>query len=402
VSWDQGEVPRRPRRWRTVLVAGACVLAVVLLALVARQAATPADPISVDEATPERTVPPPEPAPPPEPPPPGEVPVSVAEDVERRQLGPLMPVATGLTLTVVTVDGRLARVDLDTGDLVRARLLDREEAPVLVPTGDGGVVVVATPWSNGDRGRARYVLAPDQPAVDLGPAMDGFASATPGRVWLADGDGFSGPVGLREVGTDGVVTAELTLPVGVRVHGAVEGGLVVDAAGELVLYDPVTGAGRRLADGRVLALDGNRLARWACDPALTCWLAVGTVDDPDAARIDLGQAEELAAAARPFFSAAALSPDGRWLAFLRAGEALPDFAALDLESGEVSIPPAGSATGGQSFGFAEPFAWSGSWLFTIGDQGVQAWDVESGLVVPIDLDLFQVSALTVQERQAGP
>lgn len=394
MSWERGEAPERNRRGRLPIVAGACLLAIVAVGLLVGQSSTPPpDDLPVEEATPQPSQ--------------GRQ-VELVEpltqgDVQRRQLGPLLPVATGLTLSVVTWGGRMGQVDLDTGEQVQAQLFDGEGGPLqLVPTGDGDVVVLRSRWVDGvPHGTAHFVTEPGAETFPLGAALSGFRSAIPGRVWLSNTDPYyGGPAGatvLREVGAGVGVPAEVTLPAGVWVRGAVTGGLLVEAGSELLVWDPDTGTGRSLGGGRLLALNGDRIARWVCDTALTCRLEVGTVDDPDAMRLHPSEAEGLAGAVASRFTGASLSPDGTALAYLEPGITGP--TVLDLASRETRRPE-GSALSGSLSGFGgSTLAWSGSWLFSgTDDGGVQAWDVDTGLVVPIDLGLPEIAAFVVEQR----
>lgn len=390
MSWERGEGPERSRRQRAPVIAGACLLAVVAVGLAVRQSsAPPPDALPVEEATSESFVEVP----------PEEVelvgPLTPPIDSERRQHGPLLPVATGLTLSLVTAEGEMAQVDLDSGEEVRARLFGAGQPVRLLPIGAGAVVIVE---EGGSHGAAHSVWSPDAGANGLGPALDAYPSATPGRVWLSDQYRFfpESPRGttLREVASDGVIHAELTLPPGVYVRGAVPGGLLVEAGGELVVFDPATATGRSLGSGRFVAASGEWIARWVCEPTLACRLVVGTVDDPEVESLTPMQAEGLNAVVVSPFGNASLSPDGTRLAYAAAGDDRP--SVLDLASGETRRPEGFTPTDQDlAFGRA-PFAWSGSWVFAPLQDGVQAWDVETGLVIPIDLDLWTIAAFAVQ------
>jgi sugar lactone lactonase YvrE len=71
----------------------------------------------------------------------------------------------------------------------------------------------------------------------------------------------------REVAADGTTTAEVELSPGIYPVAAMEGGLLVDAAGTLVLHDAGSGRGTRVGAGRLVTADAGHLARWVCDDA---------------------------------------------------------------------------------------------------------------------------------------
>lgn len=378
MSWEGGERPRR--RWTTPAVVAGCLVAVLVAGTLVRQEG-PGPALTVETAPPE-----PEPAPTPSPENPPTVRAQPLDpgEVEFRQLTPV-PDAQG-ALWVATHAGVLARVDLATGQLVEARTVGQgSEQWGLVPVAGVGVVHVQGP-------RARLYTAPDAPPVELGEAEQAVASATPGRVWLI-GRQPSVPaelVPIREVTADGTVTIEAALPRNVWVQQGVEGGLLVHAAGTMIVYDPVAGEGSRVGDGELLAASARHVARRACDEALRCWIGVGPFDDPDAVRL-LASPELLG-------YGGTLAPDGSRLAVMGQEAGTTDYrpviVVLDVPSGRlVRLPPPDEIGGEQ----ATP-AWdaSGRWLFVPGNGTVTAWDPATGATVPLELGLGGIAAIAVQ------
>lgn len=392
MSWEGGERPAR--RWTTLAVIAACLLAVLVVGTLVRQGSG-AEP---EQLTVERSPPPP-PPPEPEPTPPEEPASSPsAGEVQREQLEPLLLGRTGLFLHVIDQQGALTRVDLDTGELVEVDLFPgASEDSQLVPDGAGGVVAVAVDYEA--QQDARYVGPSGEPSVALGAASAALPSATPGHVWLLDQDGFfpGAENRVREVAYDGTVAVDATLPAGVTVLAGVPGGLLLDAAGTLVRWDPATETGERVGGGRFVAGDARLLARRVCTPALRCWLEVGPIDEPDATRVELAQPEALALA-DVFFLRPILSADGARLALLAFegdARAEPRPAVLDLVSGDVRWAPPEvrlEAFGRQVLALSP----SGEWLFVAAGQDVVAWNVDDGRIVRIDLPRGTVAAVSVQ------
>lgn len=382
MSWDPGTPPRRRPR-KTAVVAGG-ILVIVALGVATRQP-DPASDFTVEEVSPSPSAPSPSPSARP-----SRRPRPSPSETVRVQLDPPLP-GSGLTLTSITRDGALIRVDLDTGDLVEADAFDAALDQVeLRPDGAGGLVAVGYQVT-GTPGRAWHLPSIDGAPVEFAAGEQVLASATPGRVWLIE------PSEARELALDGTVTAEVSLPVSIYPVGAVEGGLLVDAAGTLVHVDGPSGRGTRIGDGQFLAAGGAGVARRVCDETLACWVAAGPLDDPDATRVAIPTDLPLVA-----YNKAALSPDGRWLAALVYEEG-PTVVLVHLVTGEIRRPPEGFVTGvNQPMAPLGTFVWdpSGRWLFAAVAQAIVAWDVEENSVVSIGVGLG-TAGFVVQEDRSG-
>lgn len=391
MSWDPG-TPSQRRPSRTVVVAG-CVLAIVALGFAARQPA-PSDDFTVTKVTPPTAAPSPSPSARP-----SRRPRPSPSETVRAQLDPPLP-GSGLTLSSITMSGRLVEVDLDTGELVEVDAFDVELDQVqLLPDGAGGLVVLGYQYAGPPSGRAWHITSIDVPPVEFAAGEQLLASATPGRVWLLDD-----AANIRELDVRGTVTAEVVLPAGIHPVGAVEGGLLVDAAGTLVHVDARSGRGSRIGDGQLLTADAEHLARRVCDETLECWIAVGTSGDADAGRVAVAPDLSLLT-----YNTAALSPNRRWLAGVvyepMAEDSRvegPAVILVDLTTGEVRRPPEGFVIGVNQLGPHGPFVWdpSGRWLFAPVAQAIVAWDVQENSIIIIDVGLG-TAGFVVQEDRSG-
>lgn len=291
----------------------------------------------------------------------------------REVLGPLLPDPTGATF--VTSSGReLAVVEVDTG-VVRRIDLRGQNLGLVAST--GSVVVVA--------GNRVVVLDPDisDEVIDLGAADDVVASGRPGHVWFQR----FGPDGvvLEEVAVDGSgTTTELSLPPEASDVVVGPGGLLVNLLGTIVRYDPESGEGEVVGDGRGLAVVGDRLLRATCDAGLACGLRIGDLGGGDDRAIALP--EGLASTA---YAEVLVSPDERRAILFvqprnRGGSTV---VLVDAEAATAAVVA-------EVDGYARsPAAFSpdGRWLFVRDGSAVTAIDVETELHYPlIGLDLAPV------------
>lgn len=382
MSWEQGEPTQRRSRRATVVVAG-IVLAVLLLGFLTRQA-TPSDTLEVETEPPDR----PEPVQPPEP----------APTVSEQTVEVGFPPGSGLTLWAMDRRGELARVDLDSGAVARTRVVDRPlEAVKLMAAGEG-IAMVFSFSGETPIGQARYLADLEGPTVDLGRAQGLLPSVTPGRLWLLDGSPVfdaERSTRLREVSYDGTTTVETTLPPGIHPYAAVEGGLLVNPTGSVVVYDPVSQEGRSIGDGVVLAADTQRVLRRVCDEGLRCRVAMGPLELPDAASVTVPAEAEASLVSG--FTPPTLSPTGRWVSFVDSmGQ---DLAVLDVTTGELRpAPDALTLDDAVFWPFSSSYAWapSGEWLFSLDRRGgVSAWNLLEDTVVPLEFDLSDVAGIAV-------
>lgn len=388
MSWDQGQAPRR----RAPVIVAGIVLAVLAIGFLTRQTTPSTDTLEVetDPASPpaqrERPDPPPSPSP------------------QSSRAETTFPAGTGLTLWAIRNDGDLTTVNLDTRETATASVLERRvDAVGLEPLEDGVVVVTSSFGSGAPDANALYVAAPGAAPVALGSATRVLPSASSDRVWMVDEIDFlpgQSPV-LREVTADGTITQEVTLPPGVHAHAAFEDGLLLNATGTLIIYDPQARQGRRVGDGSVAAADGQRFLRRVCDEDLACRLVMGTAAEPDAVEVPIRPEVEQALVGGS--GPALLSPDGRWIAYVTFSPDSNDLrvALLDVATGDVRQAPPDIINPGDLVvsGFGVGFTWdpSGQWLF-FPDRGggVAAWDVQGDQVAYIDLGLPGIAAVAVR------
>jgi hypothetical protein len=215
------------------------------------------------------------------------------------------------------------------------------------------------------------------PAVPLGPGCTAVASDDPAVVWIAPCDP-DGRIRAVEVATGVERPDVLALPIAAQLVGRTSAGLVVQAPSGIYVADGPGGAPvRRVADGQVLAVMGERVVRAVCDDQLACSLSAldpATGDD----RPLTAPPEAVAAAGFrvPTF-VPQVSPDAQ-----RAAVTLFDWGdssvwVVDLEAGSVDPVPGAETRGGGALGWSA----DGRWLLFQGDDGaVQAWRADLGLV----------------------
>jgi hypothetical protein len=250
------------------------------------------------------------------------------------------PAATGQrpsgTLVFLTRGNRLTSIDVQTGRRTVRRVAVASCGPELYVT--GGHVVFAVV-----RKRQTVVFSVpitlDQPPRRLGSAHAFVPSATDGRVWLAGVDcNKREMVGAREVTIEGQVTfrSHHRVP-GSWLAGAVEGGLVVQRARSLSVWDPSTGRTRRqLSLEAVTALRGNRIV--GCAERSGCRSLV-IVDAETANRV-------VASPSNPYRLdlGGEFSPDGSLLATPAVADRRWSVALVNTRDGTTVIVP-GSRTG---------------------------------------------------------
>ncbi|HEV2808965.1 MAG TPA: hypothetical protein VGV93_01030 [Acidimicrobiales bacterium] len=279
---------------------------------------------------------------------------------EQPATGPLLPEPTGAALAVVT-NSQVLVVDLDTGGVRSVAVAGRESYHGAWAVGEAVVV-------QGPAGVSAVPVASNEGPVVLteGRAADWpLRSDRPGHVWLITHvpDGVEG----REVSVEGHESGRrFVLP---ATHAgssmvAVDGGLVMEAYGSLIFYNPDTGEARPIGHGLLLAGSGDTLARAACE-ALRCGLQLTGLRT--GAGVDV-----LPPAGSLFFPfpPAAFSPDGRWLVVPvgAMNETTDRVAVIDVGNGEVVAvhPWAG--------GHGTPFTFSpdSRWLFLLNGRDVTA------------------------------
>jgi hypothetical protein len=231
------------------------------------------------------------------------------------------------TIVFVSDANRLTAVDVATGRRTsrRIRTIPACGAQLFVT---GGRIVFT--------GRARGLttvfsipLSLDRRPTRLGSAHILVRSATDGRVWLAGTDCDNREmVGVREVAVDGTVTFASDRRVPGWMEAATPDGLVFHRRRTLNLWDPATGARRRLGLQWSAAAHGSLLA--------------GSPSGSDAAILDTASGHVVAAhppGRHELDMGGAFSPDGSLLATpARAGRRW-SVALVDAKTGRATIIP---------------------------------------------------------------
>jgi hypothetical protein len=242
------------------------------------------------------------------------------------KVGPLFDRPTGLRLVGYGTDGLFRSVDVDTG-LITTVL---PNSPIFTNAAmvlDGAIVVVLNSglWIYPEGGPS---------GLRVGPVLSMLGPAGRHAVWvLATAD--NGRLEMYRVGADGAqLDAGLAVPALTKAVGAVgvRGALVEANGGGVYLVAPDGSSPRRVAEGSFLTANNDRIATVSCDESLTCSLVVtrvaGGVERSTALR---------AGDLNGYFPTmvAALSPDGRRLAYVVQGARQPQLRVLDLDGNRV-------------------------------------------------------------------
>lgn len=304
------------------------------------------------------------------------------------------PVVDAPELTVVIADfgSRLQLIDLATGG--------RRNVPVFA---DGtrlrpdALQIIGDSIIFDTAGRVLRLVEGDEGAPQqLARNHRSIPTDDPASVWIYDQLAANiGGVASR-VGFDGTVIDRIELPALAQPLAGTSEGLVVGTPGTVSTIDS-DGDRRLIARGQALASDGTNLARLDCLGDLSCAVVVGTLDEPDQARVTL-QPGDLPVG---MFDVpqARFSPDGRWLALpvyrelanLRSERS--SVVVIDTELGtEVDRLPGSTLTAP-----ATPFAWSpdSAWLAVSSGTGLLVWNDDRG-VLELALRLPPTYALTMR------
>jgi hypothetical protein len=242
------------------------------------------------------------------------------------KVAPLFDRPTGLQLVGYGTDGLFRRIDVDSGAITT--LLP--DAPIFTNAAmalDGAIVVILNSglWVYPEGAHT---------GVQVGPVLSMLGPAGRHAVWvLVTGD--NGRLGMYRVGADGARLDEgLAVPALTKAVGAagVLGPLVEANGGGVYLVAPDGSTPRRVAEGSYLTANNDRIATVSCDAALTCSLVVTTVAGGVEHSTPL-QAGDLSG----YFPTmvAALSPDGRRLAYVIQGARQSQLRVLDLVGNRV-------------------------------------------------------------------
>ena len=305
-------------------------------------------------------------------------PPSTSAWIDLAPKGPLLPEPTGTVLYGTTPNGRLLRIDLDTG-VVTVRRVDLGEAGGAQFILRGEQLVVSGPdvshvsvLARDLRGSARELNLDEGTRVLPGPAPD--------ELWVVSDNGPPGGTGseryVQRIHLDGT-PAGPRLPLASGSPGTDDGAgrvmVYVGGASSTYVLDPVTGVPTRLTIGFPLAVDANRVVDVVCDEHLACQLRV-TDRATGASRLVPATAPAQAVNG----GGAVLSPDGRWLALVVDGGTM---FVVDLNDG--ALRRFDDFRPGPYWGQGPSWSPDGRWLFWSGGSSVYAWRAGSPTAVVV-------------------
>lgn len=295
--------------------------------------------------------------------------------MRREVLGPLLDRTTGWAIAVIDDDGRVLRVELDSGmvtQLTRIRFrnadLLRSVGKALVVSHDGQV----------------DAIGPDGEVVRIDNQVRLVPSLEAGTVILQSntGDGGAGRWRL-DVGPDGHVTP-VAQPVVVATSTpyAYLAGVLADGR-PLMVANPggtyvgaLDGSFRRLTGGAPMAMGPDAVITFECDDRLSCSIQRVGLDGSRSSVAPVGTFP-----VGTFGDLGATSPDGRYLFASGYGDTGPTAVRIDLTTGTAETGPA-PYNGG--FGSSTPGVWApdSSALVVVDDRSrVQLWPVAGDSVV---------------------
>lgn len=309
-----------------------------------------------------------------------EDPEAPASDTERLEPSDdlVLPGDTGLELFLRTHSGDLARVDLDTGELVAT---------------DAGSLGMSTLAVTGDTilyERNGKIIAWDTElegeSWEVAEGYEVFPAAGPGEVWVVhQSEHHDGRPGINLVRVDdGSTIAEHDLRVN-QVIGADGDHLVVEQHGHLSVQSLGSDESHAIGSGRPIGHAGGWVAWLDCQPDLTCDVVVSAVEGDEERRVAFEPASDA-----PWFSGL-VSPTGEHViapVFYAPGEG-PAAVVLSVRTGDTAVLE--EATGGGPMGMA--WAPDGSWAFVgVPGQGVLAWRASDGETILLEPELGDMIA----------
>lgn len=234
------------------------------------------------------------------------------------------PVAGGAptgSAIVSTQGDEIVVVDLDTGRSCEIEVPGARSGALWVGRGSGDRANV-----NSNRGALTVTSACAVQELGGSEVTEVLPSDRPGHVWKMRhlGQGLE----LVEEADDGTPSGrQVHLPAWTGTIHPVAGGFVTDVFGSVTLVPTDGGAAREIAKGFSIAAGRDRVAVVECR-AFDCDVAIVGIDGRELLRRE---------SARPAvgWQTGALSPDGRWLAYLTLeDEPVPQAVLVDLRAGE--------------------------------------------------------------------
>ena len=368
MSWEDAQRPGNQRRWlvigAVVVVAGAVAIALTgrtpggTLAIRPAASPSPRPPAAGSEPAPDR---------------PSARAVSVSAGS-----GPLLPGGANFAIVAAGQTGWRV-IDVATGAVTRWRMAGAGAqglSQTLFLSGDDLVMTLGL-------GPADIVrVAPDGRTVRIARRRQAIPTIDGGSVWVHDGlsDDFGGAASL--VDPDGTVRERIELPSLTRpAVGTADGLLVTTETGTAVVSGSVSRPIWR--GGTVAAADATRVAHVACDPAPSCEILIGTLDEPAGHRLRLAPGDVPGGYFGPGLGA--FSGDGRWLALPVFTQSARNYVSIiDTATGvEVGRPE------GSDQPFSSALAWSADsrWLVFASGDGIATWDTARRRASRLDVEL---------------
>jgi hypothetical protein len=278
--------------------------------------------------------------------------------------GPLLPDKTGATLVIARTDRRLVQVDVDSGTVTDLAPGQRLQNTYQLLVLKNGIVV------SGDRS-PNFVAAGEVTSLQF--AVD-QALGSPDGIQVIGVRYSTTAVQLVTFIPGGTRGPTIDLPPQSDPVSLVPGAIVLQSrAGGVYRFDLADSSTRKIADGTMVAIRGDRVASMTCDDTLKCRIGLGPLGKRPQHQVDVPD---------PFNSYSAqggnaLSPTRDLMAYETNVNGRLAVGVLDLDTGSVVLST-GVSTGPQ--GFFSPLVWSpdGRWLFWVDLGKVMAWSPDRG------------------------
>ncbi len=382
MSWESADAPRR--RWVPPVAAIVAALLLLGAAAALRRDDQPAQldvsetpsPAADDRIAPQQP----------------SRPLRMRRSIDVTGRGPLVPEAPDLTIVAADFVSRLQQVEVASGDVRALQVFPagtRARPDAVRVVGDSVILDTA-----GDV----VLVVEDQPSPTvLALGHRSIPTDDDATLWVYDG--LDGRVGgtATQIAFDGTVLHQIPMPALAQPLAGTADSLIVRTPSGVTGIDR-DGARREIARGQGLASDGTRIAVLDCSAELTCFVALGTLDDPYRVRVQLGPDDLPAGLAET--PSGTFSPDGRWFALPvyrvhRTGRvAEARVSIIDVTLGAEARRVRGSPLTAPD----TPVAWSpdSRWLAISTGSRVRLWSAASNEVTELDVGLWPTYALAAR------